>query len=163
GFDDKAAGPLVNQDWERLPPAQQERLWIERAWQALDSVDEEVANRIISADPTQAVPAVVGSDGTWYRISSEDSGILSLVVRQEANGRLWTPVPFLARTNPWLWRGAEEGSIFSAAITGLFLIAIVLVLIGAILIMVMREMAAAATIEATTRLRRAVYHHTFRL
>src|SRR5262249_25042113 len=46
---------------------------------------------------------------------------------------------------------------------GLFLVAIVLALVRAVLRSVMILAAARATTEAATRLRRAVYHHTFRL
>src|SRR5262249_26087144 len=71
---------------------------------------------------------------------------------------------WLARWNTWLWNEpGEERSLLPPSITGLFLIALVLGLLGGILTILMREMAAVATIEATTRLRRAVYHHTFRL
>src|SRR5205085_8680467 len=45
----------------------------------------------------------------------------------------------------------------------LFILAIVLAFLWAAAIYLMRVMAARAVIEASTRLRRAVYHHTFRL
>jgi ATP-binding cassette subfamily B protein len=93
-----------------------------------------------------------------------DHGILSLVVREEANGRMLTPVPWLARHAPWAW-AAPPGAptLLPPYLTGLFLLAVGLAAAGAGLSLLMREMAARATIEATTRLRRAVYHHTFRL
>src|SRR5581483_8145599 len=86
----------------------------------------------------------------------------SLVVRDDLQGRWLTrPVGWLARWNRWMWNGAHP--IFPSLLTGLFITALVLALLGAALTYLMREMAARAVIEATTRLRRAVYHHTFRL
>jgi ABC-type multidrug transport system fused ATPase/permease subunit len=97
--------------------------------------------------------------------SEEDHGILSLIVREQADGRLITPVlGWLARWNPWMWNRSTHGSpTFPPFLIGLFIISIVLALLGAVFALVQREMAARATIEAATRLRRAVYHHTFRL
>jgi ATP-binding cassette subfamily B protein len=90
-------------------------------------------------------------------------GILSLVVRLDiSNSHLTWPVALTARLNPWTWRW-WTGSVFSAYLTGLLLIGGVLVVAGVLLQLAQREMAARATIEAATRLRRAVYHHTFRL
>jgi ATP-binding cassette subfamily B protein len=105
-----------------------------------------------------AVPAAAGSgDG--------DYGILSLVVREDIDRRPATPVlAWLARWNPWMRNaGATGPGMFPPFLTGLLLIGVVLALVGALLALLQREAAARATIEAATRLRRAVYHHTFRL
>ncbi|MGH7227211.1 MAG: hypothetical protein ACRELF_28680, partial [Gemmataceae bacterium] len=92
-----------------------------------------------------------------------DLGITSLVVRLHAEGRIITPVvSALARAAPWT-RNAHGGGIVSPYLIGLLVIGIILGVLGAVLVLLMREMAARATIEAATRLRRAVYHHTFRL
>jgi ABC-type multidrug transport system fused ATPase/permease subunit len=87
----------------------------------------------------------------------EDFGILSLVVRSRSSlqGNLVAPV---ARWNGWMWMQGNR-----AYLLGLFLLAIVLAALRAGLMYVCGFMAARATIEATTRLRRAVYHHTYRL
>jgi ATP-binding cassette subfamily B protein len=94
-----------------------------------------------------------------------DAGILSLVVRYHASGNMLTPaLAWLARWNHWMWNARPEGrTIFPSFLTGLLLIGILLAILSAGLVLLMREMAARAAIEATTRLRRAVYHHTFRL
>jgi ATP-binding cassette, subfamily B, bacterial len=93
-----------------------------------------------------------------------DCGLLSLVVRQDASGHyLASPIGFLARFNSWTWNQPSERPIFSSYLTGLLLIGGFLAVVGALLHLVQREMAARTTIEAATRLRRAVYHHTFRL
>ncbi len=93
-----------------------------------------------------------------------DHGILSLVVRERASGRTLTPVPALARRAGWTWNAPPGAPTFPPPyLTGLFLLALLLGLIATGLSLLMREMAARATVEATTRIRRAVYHHTFRL
>jgi ATP-binding cassette, subfamily B, bacterial len=92
-----------------------------------------------------------------------DLGITSLVVRMHAEERLMTPVvAALARGVPWT-RNAHGGGVVPPYLIGLLAVGITLGILGAVLMVLMREMAARATIEAATRLRRAVYHHTFRL
>jgi ATP-binding cassette subfamily B protein len=94
-----------------------------------------------------------------------DRGILSLIVRAYLHGRYYAPVVDLfARGNPPLWkyRSARWGN--SVYYLGeCVILAIVLAFFWATAMYLMREMAARAVIEAATRLRRAVYHHTFRL
>ncbi|HMF11842.1 MAG TPA: ABC transporter transmembrane domain-containing protein, partial [Gemmataceae bacterium] len=95
----------------------------------------------------------------------DDHGILSLVIRTHLHDRYYAGVvDFLARYSPWLWKTRSDrwgNSIYYLA--ALFIVAIVLAILWALTIYLTREMAARAVIEATTRLRRAVYHHTFRL
>jgi ATP-binding cassette subfamily B protein len=108
---------------------------------------------------TDALPAE-GADSVDYY---SDQGIASLLVRSHTEGRIVTPVvAALARWAPWM-RNARGGGLLSPYLIGLLLAGIGLALLGAALMVLMREMAARATIEAATRLRRAVYHHTFRL
>src|SRR5262249_51822402 len=57
-----------------------------------------------------------------------------------------------------MWEEGNENYLI-----GLLLLALVLVLLRALLMFVNGYMAARATIDAATRLRRAVYHHTYRL
>lgn len=90
-------------------------------------------------------------------------GINSLLVRLQTEGRSITPViSALARWAPWT-RNPRGGGLVSPYLIGLLLAGVILAILGAALMLLMREMAARATIEAATRLRRAVYHHTFRL
>jgi ATP-binding cassette subfamily B protein len=86
-----------------------------------------------------------------------DTGILSLAVRTQhrADGSV---IALLARLNDWSW---DDG--FATYLGGLFLAAVLLALLRAMLMFIMYYMAARATTEATTRLRRALYHHTYRL
>src|SRR5262249_7468916 len=58
----------------------------------------------------------------------------------------------------WMW----EGGLF-AYLTGLFVVAVVLALLRALFVFLNEYLAAEATVVATTRLRRALYHHTYRL
>ena len=91
-------------------------------------------------------------------------GILSLVVRGQFQNRLSAPViSWLASWNPWMWHSSSGSPLFSPYLFGLFLLAVVLALARTGLTLLMHEMAARSAIEAATRLRRAVYHHTFRL
>src|SRR5204862_149844 len=60
--------------------------------------------------------------------------------------------------NTWMWR--QGNGMF---LTSLMALAVGLALLRALLMFVMTTMAARASVEATTRLRRAVYQHTFRL
>ena len=60
-----------------------------------------------------------------------------------------------------MWKYGGQPSFYY--LLGLFLVAIVLALVRAVLRSVTILTAAHATTEAATRLRRAVYHHTFRL
>ena len=89
-----------------------------------------------------------------------DGGILSLVVRSQ-NQYYGGLISWLARWNPWMWKYGTQPSFYY--LLGLFLVAIVLALVRAVLRSVTILAAARATTEAATRLRRAVYHHTFRL
>lgn len=123
---------------------------------------EQAANvlaRRLNADAA-AAPATPSGEG-----SLADRGVLSLVVRTHLHNRYYAPfIDLFARWNPPLWqsRSARFGnSVFYRG--ELAVIAVVLALLWAIAMYVMHEMAARAVIEATTRLRRAVYHHTFRL
>lgn len=90
-------------------------------------------------------------------------GALSLVARTHAQ-RLGRVVAWLAGWNPWMWRRSSgPGNPSIPYLIGLFFIALVLLALRSVSRVVMNIAAAHASIEAATRLRRAVYHHTFRL
>jgi ATP-binding cassette subfamily B protein len=87
-----------------------------------------------------------------------DHGLLGLIVRSHLDGRLLTPVIGTAAAwFPWTY---DKHATY---LTGLFLTGLILVLTGGMLQVLERDMAARAVVGAATRLRRAVYHHTFRL
>jgi ATP-binding cassette subfamily B protein len=107
-----------------------------------------------------ALSTAEGTEGVDF---TADVGITSLVVRSYAEGRIVTPIlASVASWMPWM-RNAHGGGLISSYLIGLLLSGIGLAFLGAGLMYLMREMAARASIEAATRLRRAVYHHTFRL
>jgi ATP-binding cassette subfamily B protein len=96
--------------------------------------------------------------------SLPDMGAISLVARSHASDRLYTSfVGWVVRWNPWMWKWRWLGSNFIPYLTGLFVLALVLTVLRAGLAFLLREAAARCTIEAATRMRRGVYHHTFRL
>jgi len=147
GVPDAKADELANADLK-------EPLDLELAWRGYVSqiLDERVG-------PTAA--SLVAQAPLDKQLT--DLGILSLVVR--SRHRLYGGVVAgLARWNPWAWkyRSASWPNAYYY-LAGLFVVAIVLALLRALLRFVMITAAARATVEAATRLRRAVYHHTFRL
>src|SRR5207244_7496327 len=87
----------------------------------------------------------------------DEFGILGLVVRTQGTvqGALVAPI---ARWSPWMWRWGNQYYL-----QGLFLLALGLAAARLGLLFTANYMAAKATLEAVTRLRRAVYHHTHRL
>lgn len=86
-----------------------------------------------------------------------DFGLLSLVTRTHSTfaGGLVRP---LAAWNDWTW--AYGNSYY---LQGLFGLAVLTALVRAALMFLANYLAGVATVEAVTRLRRAVYHHTHRL
>jgi ATP-binding cassette subfamily B protein len=165
-----------------MTPSQQDRF--HQRWRSLDQA--EVADRLEAvgrkkddrsddaewqAFMRQAIvdrvgPQAVPPDGSgWAAYTDRDLGVLSLIVREDAEGRWPTPIlAWVTRWNPWMWNyGGREATVFSPYLIGLLIVAVVLGLLAAGLTLLQRDMSARATIEAATRLRRAVYHHTFRL
>jgi ATP-binding cassette, subfamily B, bacterial len=93
-------------------------------------------------------------------------GAWSLIVRQHAGDnvltRPWTQAEAaVVRWNPWMRNVYYRPP--NTYLVGLFVLPLLLTLAAAGLNLRMREMAARAAIEASTRLRRGVYQHTFRL
>jgi ATP-binding cassette, subfamily B, bacterial len=89
-------------------------------------------------------------------------GLLSLVVRERNR---WTGpiVGKIASLNSWTWVPNEHGSANVTYLTGLFIIGFALALIRGVLVNAVAYLSAAVTLDAVTRLRRAVYFHTYRL
>jgi ABC-type multidrug transport system fused ATPase/permease subunit len=89
-------------------------------------------------------------------------GILSLVVRDRTR---WTgeAVGWLASWNRWTWRPGTSGSANETYLAGLFILASAVALIRGVLLNATAYLAATATLDTVTRLRRAVYFHTYRL
>ncbi len=89
-------------------------------------------------------------------------GLLSLVVRERNR---WTgPVlGRLAMWNGWTWVPEPSGSANVPYLTGLLVLAFCLAAIRGVLVNALAYLSAAVTLDAATRLRRAVYFHTYRL
>lgn len=96
-------------------------------------------------------------------LPDKDVGVLSLVVR--SHNHFYGPaVGLLARWNPWMWsHGNDRYPSSYYYLLGLFMAAFALAGLRALSRSLGIVAAARASVEATTRLRRAVYHHTFRL
>lgn len=107
------------------------------------------------------VPAAFGAVGLDRLDYAElDNGILSLIVRSHQDERwITTVLATMASSFHWMWHGHNSTSYLA----GLLFAALSLTFLGALLHVLQRDQAARATIGAATRLRRAVYHHTFRL
>jgi ATP-binding cassette subfamily B protein len=140
-------------DPTRLPAQQRELLWRKDLRDYLQAQVGPGAAALVRDD-------VADPYGPGY-------GILSLVIR--GRHTYWGPaVAWLAHWCPWTWTSGEQGANASRAglnpyLTGLLLVAVSLALLRALAMFIMNYSAALAAIEASTRLRRAVYHHTYRL
>jgi len=140
------------------------RLEVDRSLQRpqLDAMWRAQVGKILKDRIHRGVKERVSLEQTDF--DEQDNGLLSLVVRADARGSYLTPVvAWLARWNTWAWNRPGEAPLVPPYLTGLLILAVVLALLGALAAWLMREMAARACIEAATRLRRAVYLHTFRL
>ena len=89
-------------------------------------------------------------------------GVLGLVVRERNR---WTGqvVGWLASWNRWAWQPGPNGSANDTYLAGLFVLALGVALARGVLLNAVAYFAAAATLDTTTRVRRAIYYHTFRL
>lgn len=90
-----------------------------------------------------------------------DGGILGLVVRERNR---WTGklVGRFAAWNEWTWK-TTDNSATPTYLAGLFILAFGIALIFALFVTSAAHFAAAATLDAATRLRRAIFLHTYRL
>jgi len=86
-----------------------------------------------------------------------DFGVLGLVVRSQStmSGSI---LGLLVSWNDWMW---AHGNLYY--LQGLFVLALGIAVLRAVLMHLGTYMAAVATVEASTRLRRAIYHQTYRL
>jgi ATP-binding cassette subfamily B protein len=156
-------GEVGRTSFEKLSDLDKNRIWAENVQRVLSAISQEASNQVVRATPE-------GLD-----LDRSNHGILSLVVREDADIRegvisrslgnwvLWRPARWLAQWNKWMWNASPPSTFLPAYLTGLFVIAFLLTLLGVGLVLLQREMAARATIEATTRLRRGLYLQTFRL
>jgi ATP-binding cassette subfamily B protein len=157
GIEEPRASALARTDFEQLSPADRELVW--RAYMRhvlLERVDDKAAGVVDIQDLDSFAPPALSYHG-----------ILSLIIRTHDRtfAGLYNPIlGELAHWFPWMWNNASPSRTNNQDyLTGLLIVAMVLALLRAVAMFVMSYMAALATIEASNRLRRAVYHHTFRL
>lgn len=148
----------------KLPAERQHLLW--RAHLLNHLGGNTAAADLFRADRAIRDAKDFGSEATGSRVLA-DRGILSLIVRTERQplNRAVTPaLGSLGRLSPWMWRSEDQDhGNYYYYLLGLMVLALVLAVLRALALFVMDFAAAAATLEASNRLRRAVYHHTYRL
>jgi ATP-binding cassette subfamily B protein len=166
-------------DLRKLPADRQELAWRANLYDIYNS--QEGRADIQAADYLRRTLLAVAADNGLPPTGAEnnvlaDHGLLSLVVRADVQHNLYDPataswevrynpyqvaaplVGVVARWDPWAW---QYGNLYY--LVELLVLAVVLGLAGSVLLFVLQYMAARASTEASTRMRRAVYHHTFRL
>ncbi len=162
---EKRGNRLTNADPATLPPDDLAVLWRTHEYHRLhDQVSPATAD-IYWNDRTNRFGPVPSGEAVPYR-ELADRGILSLLVRTSGRTMSATYNPVLgglARVFPWTWRADGSRPTFLGYLIGLLFLAVLLALLRALAMYFMHYSAAVSAIEATNRLRRAVYHHTFRL
>jgi len=140
---------------EQLTHVQADLIWPEIVWERLNTrYGQGAVDEVFIPDP---------SDPEGVVMSTGDHGLLSLAVRSELR-RGPSVLPYFVTWNRWAWNmGLGDFAFFPPFLAGLALLTAILGLTGAFLVILNREMAARAATDASSRLRRAVYHHTFRL
>jgi ATP-binding cassette subfamily B protein len=149
GVDEHRAEQLAAANPYGLPPSDQELLWRTHLHQVLaERVSSEAAQAAVAGAPAdEPLPP---------------RGALGLVARS-AGGLHVRLVGAFARWNPWMWKYGAPNRVNLVYLSGLLAIALALVLLRAVLLYVMNLAAARATVEATRRLRQAVYRQSYRL
>ncbi|HEV3439421.1 MAG TPA: ABC transporter ATP-binding protein [Gemmata sp.] len=141
------------------PPSPEE--W-ELRWRAgvyltlRDRVGHEAANSFLPEKAAESIrPAETAGEPPRF-------GVLSLVVRER---KRWTGhlLGWLASWNGWMWRQGADGSANLTYLAGLFILAFSIAVVRGVLLNTLAYLSAAVTIAFVTRLRRAIYLHTYRL
>ncbi|HEV3386289.1 MAG TPA: ABC transporter ATP-binding protein [Gemmata sp.] len=134
----------------------------ELRWQA--NVYLTLRDRVGSAAADAFLPSNATDATSPTEPSSETArfGVLSLVVRERNRwpGRL---LGWLASWNEWMWRPGTDGHANLNYLIGLFILAFTIAAVRGVLLNSLAYLAAAATVATLTRLRRAIYLHTYRL
>lgn len=128
--------------WANLPQLLEQRVGHAAAESVREKLHASIANR--------------GREVTAHQ-PLEECGVLSLVVRERNPIKAWL-LGYVAWLNPWMWHGGNTTYLF-----GLFFAALGLAAVRLLAMIFSRYLGAACVMEAVTRLRRSVYHHTNRL
>jgi ATP-binding cassette subfamily B protein len=160
--EDDVSLPASTADPAKLAPAEQELLWRAHLRELLKDEDHPEAARAFWEDRLTR-DATAGVSPAPPAQLLENRGILSLVVRSSSSSYAADrfanyPLGITARLWTWTWRRGD-----ATYLTGLLVLALILAVLRGVAMFSSGYMAARATIEASNRLRRAVYHHTFRL
>ena len=165
----------------------QQILWLTALYHRFSAFSSEDGGDIFAARAVrQKLIAALGGNDEVLAEGPEsttlaDRGVLSLVVREHIHSNLIPAPPTLlqvlnpycwsssvlgmmAAWNPWMWKfGDAQHPTFLYYLVGLLILAVLVAVVRAVLLFLTHYASARATIEAATRIRRAVYHHTFRL
>jgi len=128
--------------WAHLPHQLDERVSHAAAEKVRDEIKATIHRRGIEVASQQSL---------------HDCGLLSLVVRTRNGVKGWCLGRFAA-WNPWMWAHGNTHYLI-----GLFCAAFGLAVLRLVVMVFSRYLGAVAVLEAITRLRRSVYHHTNRL
>jgi ATP-binding cassette subfamily B protein len=148
GVSGQRSEPLASTKAKDLAAADRELLWRVEIYRILDNwVGPEAANQIARRPFPERLT---------------DFGALTLVVESypRTYGRL---LAWFASVNPWSWRERGPHLPNYYYLLELFIVAIAFAALRGLLGFLMVMSAARATLEAGLRLRRAVYHQTYRL
>lgn len=116
-----------------------------------------------------ALEAKVGKDAAevYYptgggRPTADQLGALATVAHERHR---WTGavLGWFASWNAWMWQPGERGSANVTYLSGLFVVGFVLALLRGLFMNAAAHGSAVATIEASVRMRRALYTHGFRI
>jgi ATP-binding cassette, subfamily B, bacterial len=144
----------IDGPFNALPMLAREQLWRAYVWDLLNSRVSPAAAE------TYATRALIIDKDPLYAVSG--LGVLSLVVRTHSLP-ISPAIGWLAGWNTWAWRPDDARPPNFWYLTGLLFLAVAVALLRAALFNAMNYAAASAGVIVAVRLRRAVYHHTYRL
>jgi ATP-binding cassette subfamily B protein len=153
--DSDLAAWFASERMEALPYRERELLWYVTVVQHLgDAVGEDASGRV-----AERLRSNIAARGLEAAISQplDDCGILGAVERRRGTPTGWL-LASVASWNSWMWAGGD-----TTYLVWLFVLALIVTVVRVGLLFVAHYTAAMACIEAVTRLRRAVYLHTYRL
>ncbi len=140
---------------EKVPQSERLILWYAELPGLLESaVGDNAADAV-----RQYLRDMIQSRGVDVAVNQPipNYGVLSLVARTYSTLGGWF-IRALARFADWMW---AQGNLYY--LQGLFLLGLILAVLRLLLMFLAEYLAAIAALEAVTRLRRAIYHHTNRL
>ena len=140
---------------EKLPAHEKALLWWAKTHELLrEKVGDEAARKV--RDHLKAWKENRGADVPSPQ-ALEQCGLLSLVVRtrHSPKGRI---IAVIAQWNEWMWAYGND-----TFLVGLFGCAVGVALLRLVMLFLSNYFGALAVLEAITRLRRSIYHHTNRL